>query len=237
MASGLNTMNELLTPEKCDKCPELQVENYGAIEHNKCIDCMEQEAEFKSKYELVDANDPVLREEIPPFDFKNPPVDPIQLARDLTEHMLYHNGIGLSAVQLGIRHRCFVVRSNPVLAVFNPIIVDATYQDEIELEEGCLSFPNLFFKVSRPKAIRVRYTEPNGNVVNKKFIGITARIFQHELDHLDGVLFIDRISKLKLDMALKKAKKHHREYDFSNINISELDLMNEGKGSESPSRE
>lgn len=169
----------------------------------------------KTFRELLPADDPLLRTEIEPFDFSNPPTDPIQLALDLTEHMLYYNGIGLAAPQIGLSYRVFAVSANPVLVMFNPIITDQS-EETIIMEEGCLTFPNLFFKVKRPGSIKIRYTEPNGQIQNKTYTGMTARIIQHELDHLDGVLYIDRVSDLVLEMARKKAKKHKREYNLHN---------------------
>lgn len=168
--------------------------------------------EYKPKYDLVDASDPVLREETEIFSFIDPPEEPVEFARELTEHMLYYGGMGLAAPQLGKPYRVFAIQSNPVLVCYNPVIVDTSQLDQIELDEGCLSFPNLCFKVKRPKSIRIRYQLPNGEIVTKTYTGMTARIMQHEYDHLEGILFIDRISKLKLDIAMKKSLKHKIEY-------------------------
>jgi len=179
---------------------------------------------FVPKYELISADDPILREEQELFDFANPPTDPIELAHDMVQHMMYYNGIGLAAPQLGLSYRVFAIRAKPNLVCFNPYVTDFT-SDEEKIEEGCLTFPNLFMKVKRPKAIKVRYTEPNGNTQNQTFTGLTARIFLHELDHLDGVLFIDRVSDLTLNMAKKKAKKYNRGYDFSKVDPFLLDNL------------
>jgi peptide deformylase len=166
--------------------------------------------DFTPKYDLVPAWDPILREELARFDFNNPPVNPQELAIDLAEHMLHYGGIGLAANQLGLRHRVFAIRAESVIVMFNPVIVDETTK-EISLEEGCLTFPNLFLKVKRPESIKIRYQLPNGEFRNDKYTGMTARIIQHELDHLDGVLFIDRVSNLVLQMAKKKAIKHGKK--------------------------
>jgi peptide deformylase len=155
---------------------------------------------------LVPKSDPVLKTPTEKFDFTNPPTDPVQLAVDLTETMLHLNGLGLAAPQLGLPYRVFALRSNPVLVCFNPRIVDQS-AEEIELEEGCLTFPNLFIKIKRPRIIRVRFTLPNGQTETKKMTDLSARIYQHELDHLDGVLFTSKVSRVKLEMAEKKAKK------------------------------
>lgn len=161
-------------------------------------------------YDLVDKNDPILRTRLEEFDFTNPPVDPIQLAHDLAQSMLAHdNGIGLSANQIGLPYRVFAVRSNPILVCFNPRIVDSE-SEEVYLEEGCLTYPDLFVKIKRPRRIRIRYTEPNGNVETRVFDGITARVMQHELDHLNGIVYSTRASKIHLEQARKNAKKTTR---------------------------
>jgi peptide deformylase len=120
--------------------------------------------------------------------------------------MLHHNGIGLAANQVGLPYRVFVIKSNPILACFNPKIVSIT-GEEVDLEEGCLTFPNYYVKIRRPKMIRVRYTYPNGNTVTEIYDGITARIFQHELDHLNGVLFTSRATLYHRERAERNAKR------------------------------
>jgi len=156
--------------------------------------------------DLVPKTHSLLQTKLENFDFMNPPTDPIQLAKDLTETMLQNNGIGIAANQCGLPYRVFAIRSNPVLVCFNPRIVDLS-SEELYLEEGCLTFPNYYVKVKRPKKIKVRFTMPNGQVDTRIFDGMTARIFQHELDHLDGILFMSRATKYHRDQAEKKARK------------------------------
>ena len=167
---------------------------------------------FQSKYELTEADNPILREELEIFPFVDSPIDPIVFAHELVEHMLYYGGMGLAANQLGLPYRVFAVAAQPALVCYNPFIIDTT-DEEIELDEGCLTFPNVFFKVKRPKSIRIRYQQPNGGIITETYTGMTARIMLHEVDHLNGVLFIDHISKLKLDMALKKSAKYDQGYE------------------------
>lgn len=174
---------------------------------------MKSNPDFKPKYDLVDVDDPILREELPEFNFADPPVDPIEFAHELAEHMMYYNGLGLAANQLGLPYRCFAMRADPIVVCYNPVITDTTSKEEL-LEEGCLTFPHLFMKLKRPQAIKARFIEPNGNVKNVTLSGMSARVFLHEYDHLEGVLFIDRVSDLKLQMAMKRAKKHQPRYDF-----------------------
>lgn len=156
--------------------------------------------------ELVDKNHPILRQKTERFDFSNPPYDPVELAHRLTQTMISKGGVGLAAPQIGLPYRAFALKSNPVLVCFNPIVVDAS-SEEVEMEEGCLSFPGLILKVKRPKIIKVRFTLPNGETRTEKFIGMTARIFLHELDHLNGILFTSKVGKVTLEMAKKKANK------------------------------
>lgn len=156
--------------------------------------------------ELVSKTDPILKEKIPKFDFSNPPIDPIELAHVLSQTMLHNNGLCLSAPQIGIPYRAFVIKASPIICCFNPFIVDMT-KEMVYLEESCLSFPNFILKIKRPSAIKVRYTEPNGNVVTNKFIGMTARLIQHEYDHLEGVLFTERANSYHIEQAKKKRKR------------------------------
>jgi peptide deformylase len=140
------------------------------------------------------------------FDFSNPQTDPIQLAYDLVESMRAHKGLGLSANQIGLPYRAFAMEAVPAIVCFNPVVVD-TSSEEIALEEGCLSFPGLGIKIKRARHIKVRYTEPNGNVVTSKFTGMAARCFLHELDHMNGTKYIDRASFIQKEIALKRQKK------------------------------
>ena len=157
-------------------------------------------------YTLIDRRDPLLKTVLEPFDFKNPPIDPVQLAKDMVKTMRENNGYGLSANQVGLPYRMFVMIGEPNYACFNPKIT-AYGDDEITLEEGCLSFPGLIVKVKRPKSIRVRFDTQNGQTEARQFTGMTARIFQHELDHLNGTLFFERAHPYHREKAIKKMKK------------------------------
>ncbi len=172
-------------------------------------------------YELIDCNDPLLKQEMEPFDFSNPPVDPLDLVSDLAETMLANNGVGLSANQCGLPYRVFVMLGQELIPCFNPRIVDMS-QETIILEEGCLSYPDMFVKVKRPRRIKVRYAEPNGNVVTQTFDGMTARVFQHELDHLNGINYQQRANRYHLEQARKKKKpKNNMSVETRNL-IREL---------------
>lgn len=161
-------------------------------------------------HELLPENHPLLKEELEKFDFDNPPTDPIELAHDLAQTMIKYNGIGLAANQIGLPYRAFAIKANPIIVCFNPKIVDES-DDIVLLEEGCLSYPGLFVKIKRPEVIKVRYWEPNGNVVTTKFQGLTARVYMHELDHLNGIVFLNRANRYHLEQARKKRNKVNYE--------------------------
>ena len=155
---------------------------------------------------LVAASDPILKQPCDVFDFTNPPMDPIELAQNLVKTMYDNNGIGLAANQVGIPYRVFAMRGSPENFVcFNPKVVQES-EMQVTLEEGCLTYPGLLVKIKRPQHVRVRFTMPTGEVVTKQFTGMTARIFQHELDHLDGVVFYSRANLYHREKALKKWK-------------------------------
>lgn len=158
--------------------------------------------------------DSVLKTECVPFDFNNPQIDPIKLFEDLKETMIKFRGLGLAAPQVGLPYRVFVMGDpdspDTIIPVFNPIITSNMDSKLVELEEGCLTFPGLYIKIKRHENIRARYTNQFGNTDTIKFNGLTARVFQHEFDHLNGVLFQKRASKIRLEQAKKQASKLNR---------------------------
>jgi len=166
--------------------------------------------------EILDRTAPILREEMPAFNFSDPIMDPLQLYTDLAETMRENEGMGLSANQIGIRTRAFVMRGEDIVGVFNPRVVDQS-TETVMLEEGCLSYPNLFVKVKRPKSIKVRFTTPDGETSTKTFTGMTARVFLHELDHLDGIAHTSRANSYHLEQAKKLVKKIGRKYKIKPV--------------------
>jgi peptide deformylase len=153
---------------------------------------------------LVDRKDPILTQRCQDFDFIKPQIDPVELAEQMVKFMYEKNAIGLAANQVGYPYRVFAMRGEPENFVcFNPKIV-ANSEAEVLLEEGCLTFPGLYIKIKRPQHVRVRFTGPNGDTFTKQFTGMTARIFQHEMDHLDGVVFYNRANRYHRDRALRK---------------------------------
>ena len=134
------------------------------------------------------------------------------LLEDMLETMYKSNGIGLAAPQVGILKRLIVMdcidqnnKKNP-LKFINPEIVNIS-SDKSEYEEGCLSLPTQFAKVERPSHIEVTYQDENGKKINKNFSGLEATCLQHEIDHLNGKLFVDHVSRLKKNRILKKLEK------------------------------
>ena len=161
--------------------------------------------------ELVSRDHPALVMIAEPFDFKNPPTNPMQLAVDLAETMIQNNGLGLAANQIGLPYRAFAINANPVFVCFNPRIVDQT-TETIAMDEGCLTFPNLFLKIKRSRTIKIRFATPTGEVMTRTFDGMTARCFQHELDHLNGVVYTSKSKPLSLSMAMKRRSKSKQRY-------------------------
>lgn len=173
-------------------------------------------------------SDKLLYQNLEDFDFTNPPVDPVQLANDLIETMKENKGLGLSANQCGLPYRVFALWSAEPLVCFNPRIIDQT-SEMVLLDEGCLTFPNLFIKIKRPKVIKVRFEDCYGDTHTEKFIGMTARGFLHEMDHLDGIVFTKRASvphlnrawnqKKLLDRQLKRGEVYYKPSDLPPVKL------------------
>jgi peptide deformylase len=159
---------------------------------------------------LVDSNDPILREPCEKFNFISPQVDLREFGNDLVKTMYEHNGLGLSANQVGVPLQIFTMRTETPLLIINPRIIEVS-KELVELEEGCLSFPNELVKVKRPIWIIARYIQANGKGHTQKFEGMTARVFQHEMDHMMGKTMFDYLSRLKRDMAAKKKAKQQKK--------------------------
>tara|TARA_B100001093_G_scaffold505037_1_gene561724 strand:+ start:54 stop:578 length:525 start_codon:yes stop_codon:yes gene_type:complete len=141
-----------------------------------------------------------------------------KLIGDLFETMYNSNGIGLAAVQVGILKRILVIdvsgkdeRKKP-LCFINPVIKKIGDETSI-YEEGCLSIPNTFIEIERPKVCEVEFIDINGKVKNLKCDGLLSTCIQHEINHLDGKLIIDNLSKLKRDLIVKKISKTQKNPD------------------------
>ena len=140
-----------------------------------------------------------------------------KLMDDMLETMYAANGIGLAAIQIGIPKRIIVMdiskdgNKNPMFFV-NPIIKNKD-KEKTTYEEGCLSVPNYFAEVDRPKYCEVEYLDYNGKKQILETDGLLATCIQHEMDHLEGILFIDYLSKLKKTMIVKKLSKQKERPD------------------------
>ena len=141
-----------------------------------------------------------------------------KLINDLFETMYNFNGIGLAAVQVGILKRVLVVdvsskedKKKPMCFI-NPVIKKQS--DEMAIyEEGCLSIPDTFIEIQRPKICEIEYVDTNGKIKSKEFDGLLSTCIQHEINHLDGILIIDQLSKLKRDIIIKRISKSKKNPD------------------------
>lgn len=138
-----------------------------------------------------------------------------KLIRDMTETMYQANGIGLAACQVGVSRRVIVVDVGPIdpekesFAMINPEIISE--EGEIEHEEGCLSVPDCSEKLKRKEKVLIRGFSPAGKEIEISAEGILAIAIQHEIDHINGVLILDRISRLKREIYRNKLRKEKRK--------------------------
>ncbi len=141
-----------------------------------------------------------------------------KLIKDLFDTMYHSNGIGLAAVQVGILKRILVLdvsdkkdQKKPI-SFINPVIKKVSNETSI-YEEGCLSIPDTFIEIERPKICEVEYIDIDGKKKNMKCDGLLSTCLQHEINHLDGKLIIDNLSKLKRDLIIKKISKNKKDPD------------------------
>ena len=167
---------------------------------------------------LVDQHDPILRQKCEPFNFNEPVVDPYELSDELQKIRVEGGGIGLAAPQVGINTQVLVIGMgnfetegtedyNQVF--FNPNIL-STDGDKVYMLEGCLSFPGLVVKVKRPTDIVMEWWTEEDTRCEEKFSGMTSRILQHEVDHLNGITYIKRAERYHLEKAKKDLKVQKR---------------------------
>jgi len=158
---------------------------------------------------LVDSYDPILRKPTKPIDFEQMPGARVAyIGMSLIESCNHHGGLGLSANQVGFEHSVCVVtdiESNTLFCLINPTIVEMSSETS-DLKEGCLSFPGLLLKINRPSWVTIDFQAFNGQVVRKTFTGIMATCVLHELDHLRGICFTDRVSPITLEKERRKVK-------------------------------
>ena len=167
-----------------------------------------------SKRDIVVEPNPILRKKSQILEKVDN--DLRKLMDDMLETMYSAPGIGLAAVQVGILKRLIVIdlskdgeKKNPIFLV-NPELTFKSKKTSIH-EEGCLSLPGHFAEVERPAECHLNYVDYNGKEKKLKADGLLSTCIQHEVDHLNGILFIDYLSKLKRDMIIKKLKKNNKE--------------------------
>ena len=170
---------------------------------------------------LIPPTDPRVQSAIAPFNndmlkdegFK----DRKELSESMFDTMKKYGGIGLSANQVGLPFNMFVIGDHPEveknlkMTCFNPIIISSSVEEET-MKEGCLTFPFVFLNITRPRKVVVKYEDENGDLKEGSLDGMISRVFQHEYDHMLGKTFVDGVSKMKLDMAYKKAEKQMNRY-------------------------
>ncbi|MGB0087307.1 MAG: peptide deformylase [Rhodomicrobiaceae bacterium] len=158
--------------------------------------------------------DPILREVSAPVERLGGDVQ--RLIDDLFETMYGANGVGLAAPQIGLSRRVLVLdpardeEGAEPRCLINPEILETGNEMRV-YEEGCLSMPEIFAEVVRPATVLVRYLNREGTIVEERLKGHAATVAQHEIDHLNGVMFIDHISRLKRDMLIRKFRKARRD--------------------------
>ncbi len=160
--------------------------------------------------------DPILRQISKPVEIVDDTIR--KLMDDMLETMYAAPGIGLAAIQIGVPKRIIVLdiskdpeKKEPMYFI-NPEKIYAS-KDQATYEEGCLSVPGQFAEIDRPDKCHIKYLDYNGNPKELKAEGLLATCIQHEMDHLEGILFIDYLSKLKKSMITKKLSKQKKELE------------------------
>ena len=175
---------------------------------------------------LVEETNLILRQKCDPFDFNEPIMDPYELVEGLHKVRKEGKGIGLAAPQVGLATQVLVIGmgdfktegvSDYDQCFFNPVITQFSDETEVMIE-GCLSYPDLVVKVKRPKDIEVTWYSEEGSEVSQSFGGMTSRILQHEIDHLNGITFLKRADRYHLNKAQKGRKMLERYRKRQNNN-------------------
>lgn len=161
--------------------------------------------------QLLKENDSQLRQIAEPWDFE---VDgsPTELVKQMSKLMFLHKGIGLAGPQVGKLKRIFIMgNEDKLFACINPEIVSGV--GKIKDTEGCLSFPELWLHVDRYETIQVKYQNIDGTTIETELSGLMARVFQHELDHLNGICFDTIVPKLSLKLAKERQRKLRKSFN------------------------
>ena len=153
---------------------------------------------------LIKAPNDFLEKQVKEFDFNT--MDAEKITADMYEIMKKYDGVGLAANQVGLDAQIFIMGEDKPMTIINPVITEVS-ANQVEMTEGCLSFPGLFMNIKRPDAVGVKYLDTQQKECIIKLEGFHARVFLHEYDHLQGITFDQRVSKMRLDMAKKKQEK------------------------------
>jgi peptide deformylase len=186
----------------------------------------------KDKLDLVEPTAEVLHKAPQPFNFEADGDSAQSVANVLFERMKQLGGVGLSANQVGLDMRVFVMGLGELkIAVFNPIIIKYSKEEEV-FNEGCLSYPGIMLAINRPTKITATYQDETGKFVEQDFNGLTARIFQHEYDHMNGTDYTQRVSKFKLDFAKKKFENKRKKIIKKYAVKTMIEALNDTKNSD-----
>jgi peptide deformylase len=191
-------------------CPQIAAAGAAAIDRNPACAYLS----FMSLLPIITVPDPVLRKISDPVERVDSEV--ARLMDAMLETMYAAPGIGLAAIQVGVPRRIVVIdpadEGEPKRPLFliNPEIVKIGQTTRL-YEEGCLSIPDIRVEIERPETVTIRYVDRAGKLQELAADGLLATAIQHEIDHLDGQLIIDFLSRLKRDMIIKKFKKQKRE--------------------------
>ena len=162
-------------------------------------------------YTLLEPDHPLLLTALPEITAETEPESRQELLDNMVETMKHYGGIGLSANQCGIPIRMFVFGDNEnYVPCFNPRIIEAS-EKKIPIEEGCLTYPGLFVKIFRPDEVTATFEDENRELHEETFTGLMARVFLHEMDHMNGIDFQTRAGKMALDIAKRKRLRGQRK--------------------------
>lgn len=157
---------------------------------------------------IKEYGEPILREKALPVKEITPEI--LNLVKDMAETMYTDSGVGLAAPQVGVSKRIILVdeEEDGLIVLINPVIIKS--EGEVVAEEGCLSVPDIYSQVKRSSKVTVKALNENGDPIEITKEGLTARALQHEIDHIDGILFIDRIGRMERQILVNKLKKKKR---------------------------
>ncbi|MBA7592502.1 Peptide deformylase 1 [subsurface metagenome] len=155
--------------------------------------------------EIKEYGEPDLREKALPVKEITPEI--LNLIKDMAETMYTASGVGLAASQVGVLKRIILVdgEEDELIVLINPVIIKS--EGEVVEEEGCLSVPDIYSQVKRSSKVTIKALNENGDLIEITKESLTARALQHEIDHLDGILFLDRIGRMERQILLNKLKK------------------------------